>query len=112
MLGRHWVRAAGVHLLVLQDALHVVRDRDHSWRVWYSWCGHWRVQVRRSIVRVLNRRWRLLQGIWKLASHGTSHEQLLEGGNPRLHAAVLVQQAVVALFQMPNVLGSLAEDLN
>jgi hypothetical protein len=46
-----------------------------------------------------------------LASHGAGHEQLLEGGNPRLHTAIFVEQPVVPFLQMPDVLGRFTQNL-
>ena len=44
--------------------------------------------------------------------HGAGHEELLKRRDPSLHASILFDEAVVALFKMSNVFSGLAQDLN
>ena len=101
------IRLAGSHLHC-ENALHVVGHRNHSWRIRTAGrVADSRADVTAWISAVLHSCRRLVHVV-DGTIHGACHEELLEGGDARLHGRIFILETRIPLLQVPDILCRLA----
>jgi hypothetical protein len=78
----------------------------YALHVFWYWSGY-----RRLVLSVLHWGWILSVGTPDGTCYGSSHEELLQGYDPCPHLVVLISKEIVALLQVFDILGRLAQDL-